>query len=195
MLDPMTLSSHRSKSTETVISTIYRGTNTFTNAPTSTGTIPPTHDSQFSLTTTWPASLGPIPTAGEYDCPSDHEKIYHPVGANSQTFIVLCDVDFTASSPGIDGGRVFDLQTVIATSIESCIEQCVVWNTEHRRNGMAPDPDRICKAVTYDSKIFNALGKPNVSGNCYLKNQRSANVYAVGQYLAAESAFLQENPG
>jgi hypothetical protein len=71
------------------------------------------------------------------------------------------------------------VQNVLATSIETCIDQCA---TQRYAGGN-------CSAVSYGANITQALNRGGVQGNCFLKDQRSA----VGQVDLSgqqEAAFL-----
>jgi hypothetical protein len=147
------------------------------SGPSATTTSTPSPTSSLVLTTTWAQSLGPEPTMGSYNCPSDDRKTYRPTTNENHRWTMLCDRDYPSDSEASGGGTVRDIQAVLATSLESCIDQCELWNNEQAQNGIVYDPDKTCKAVSYGANIQLALSRSGIYGNCFLKTQTSAKPY------------------
>jgi hypothetical protein len=118
---------------------------------------------------------------GTYNCPSENGTSYTPTLTNRYIFQILCDTDFYGKGIN-DKGNVVNIQNVIATSIEACIDQCAA---QRYAGGN-------CSAVSYGANITLALSRGGVQGNCFLKDQRSV----VGQLDVSgqqEGAFLLSN--
>jgi hypothetical protein len=98
---------------------------------------------------------------GAYNCPSDNGTIYSPSITKSYTFQILCNIDWYGVA--ISGNaNLVDIQTVLATSIDACIDSCAA----QRFSG------GNCSAVSYGANITLALSRGGVPGNCFLKDQR-----------------------
>ncbi|QDS77718.1 hypothetical protein FKW77_004191 [Venturia effusa] len=138
-----------------------------------------TASSKPTVSTTTTISTSPTATAGmgTYNCPADNGTTYSPNLTKRYNFKILCDTDFYGK--GVNGKAVVDVQNVLATSLQACIDQCA----SQRYAGSN------CSAVAYGANITQALARGGVQGNCFLKDQRSAIAQAdsSGQQ---EAAFL-----
>jgi hypothetical protein len=147
---------------------------------TATGT-----DTSIATTASTPTSSPSASGMGTYECPASNGSTYTPsLASTALTFIRLCSVDWPLGASGISGGSVVDIEAVIATSMESCIDQCAAYSNA---NG------GVCRAVTYGANITRALARGGISGNCFLKTQKGIKDLADGSgqeegaYLASYS--------
>ncbi|OAP58340.1 hypothetical protein AYL99_07430 [Fonsecaea erecta] len=119
---------------------------------------------------------------GTYNCPADNNEEYVSSVDATATWTILCNTDWPAGVAALSEGTVYDLDAVIAYSVQSCIDQCV----ENNLSGGG------CQAVVYGANITLALSRSGITGNCFLKNDRGAqnSVDNSGQVEAAYASSL-----
>ena len=136
----------------------------------------------LSLSTSTRTSSVSDPTSSEsrYNCPLDEKRNYTSALLANETWTILCDINWPHGENAIGGGIVWDLTAVLASSIDSCIDQCVAWTFAN---------EATCKAVTYGANRTLVLSRGEVSGACFLKTQRASHdtIERGGQL---ESAYL-----
>lgn len=105
-------------------------------------------------------------TSGIASNPCPGQNLTTVTGTDGSIFTLLCAVDWPSGIKTAYGnGRVGDLTRFTEYTLESCISQCVEWNTEN---------DEKCKGVTYSANL-TASYDGGQDGNCFLKN-------SVGRY-------------
>lgn len=125
---------------------------------------------------TVPTETSATSEMGSYNCPADNGTVYTANIGPGYQFMRVCNADFYGL--GLNGQDIINLGSIIAYSMEQCIDACA-QNRDSEASG--------CSAVAYGANISRALDRP-APGNCWLKDQRSeVRVDNSGQ---AEAAYL-----